>query len=64
MSNFFLFILNITSFILFTILKLYVYNYLAYVRTKPMFNHYYNIPREELDVDQAINWLSDILLEK
>ncbi|RZB86664.1 hypothetical protein D0Y65_026648 [Glycine soja] len=36
----------------------------AYARTKPILNHYYNILRDEVDVDQAINWLSEILLEK
>ncbi|KAH1228559.1 hypothetical protein GmHk_10G028537 [Glycine max] len=37
---------------------------MAYARTKPILNHYYNILRDEVDVDQAINWLSEILLEK
>ena len=51
-------------FVLFTILKLYVYNYSTYARTKLAFNHYYNILREEADVDRAINWLRKIPREK
>ena len=39
---------------------MYVYNYLAYERMEPTFNHFYNILREEANVDQPINWLSKI----
>ena len=38
-------------FVLFIILKLYVYKYSAYARIEPTFNHYYNILREEANVD-------------
>ena len=40
-------------------MKLYVYNYSTYAKMKPMFNYYYNMLREEADVDRAINWLND-----
>ena len=45
-------------------MKLYVYNYSTYVKTKSMFNYYYNMMREEADVDREINWLSKIPQEK
>ena len=51
-------------FIFFIIMKLYVYNYSTYVKTKSMFNYYYNMMREEADVDREINWLSKIPQEK
>jgi len=36
------------------------YNYSAYARTEPTFNHYYNMLREEVDANQEINWLSEV----
>ena len=51
-------------FVLFIILKLYVYNYSSYPRKKPTFNHCYNILREEVDGHRAINWLNEIPQEK
>jgi len=38
-------------FVLFTIIKLYVYNYSSYAKTDPTFNYYYSMLREEADVD-------------
>ncbi|KAL5190678.1 hypothetical protein HKD37_04G010066 [Glycine soja] len=34
------------------------------VHMKPMFNYYYNMLREEADVDRAIKWLIEIPREK
>jgi len=49
---------------LFTIMKLYVYNYSAYAKMEPTFNYYYNMLREESDVDRGINWFRKISREK
>ena len=51
-------------FVLFTIMKMYVYNYSTYAKTGLTFNYYYNMLREEADADRAINWLSEIPREK
>ena len=52
------------NFVLFTILKFYVYNYLVYARMKPTFNYYYNNLRGEVHSEQTINQLSQIPREK
>ena len=45
-------------------MKLYAYNYSTYAKTKPTFNYYYNMLREEADTNRAINWLNKIPQEK
>ena len=45
-------------------MKLYVYNYSAYAKMEPTFNYYYNMLREESDVDRGINWFRKISREK
>ena len=50
-------------FVLFAIMKLYVY-YSTYGKMEFTFYYYYNMLREESDVDRGINWFRKISREK